>query len=61
MKRLLSRRDLAVLIDLMAKHADTHTDLYGYLLRAYYANGGGTLYAISEEGAVAGQYHLRDF
>jgi len=61
MKRLLPRSQLAVLIDLMAKYADTHKDLYGYLLKAYNANGGGTLYAVHKDGAVAFQLHRQEF
>lgn len=61
MKRLLPRPELAKLIALVEPHKDQESYLYEWLTRAYESNGGSTLYPIQQDGAIAGQYHLRDF
>ena len=60
-KRLLPPDRLAVLIELIEPHKDTHPDLYEYLQRAYTAYGGSTLYAVHRQGAICLQMHLQEF
>jgi len=61
MKRLLPRPELAKLVALVERHKDQEPFLHQWLTMAYEANGGSTLYPVQKDGAIAGQYHLRDF
>ena len=63
MKRLLSKENLDLLIELVEDKLpdDTYQELHTYLVKAKGSYGGGTLYAMCWAGAIACQYHRNDF
>jgi hypothetical protein len=63
MNRLLSAENLDLLIELVEdKFPDEkYQELHDYLVKTKGSYGGGTLYALCWEGAIASQHHLSTF
>lgn len=63
MKRLLSKENLDLLIELVEDKLpdDRYTELHDYLVKTKAAYGGGTLYAMCWAGAIASQHHNNHF